>query len=400
VSIVDKRTRILTAIDRKEPDRIPMFELIVDASNRTTAYGMKILSFFQSQARLPIQKMLLKGIWNGLGKKRRELLLRKLGMGLVSLVNAGLVQNAVKFDIDATSVILAPAASKIELLSFDRVKDEYGRINRISGDSLLWYDGGTLNSHEVLDEWGYPNPLDPLRINMFDTAAKVAEKNGMFLIPCLGGMMEVMYEAVGMEKFFYLIYDDPSFIRRLMDLQKKFLTELAKFLIEERNVEVIIFGDDSAYKSGPMMSVKHFEQYIFPRYKSIINTIHNRGAKALLHSDGDTHLLVPGWLNAGIDGLHPWEPTAGWKLSEVKDTWGDKLAILGNIDCNTLTYGPPARIQREVLQAIRDAGPGGGYIMASGNSIHYGIRPEHFQVMCDTCHKYGTYPLQLPDKNM
>jgi hypothetical protein len=195
---VDKRTRILTAIDRKEPDRIPMFELIVDASNRTTAYGMKILSFFQSQARLPIQKMLLKGIWNGLGKKRRELLLRKLGMGLVSLVNAGLVQNAVKFDIDATSVILAPAASKIELLSFDRVKDEYGRINRISGDSLLWYDGGTLNSHEVLDEWGYPNPLDHLRINMFDTAAKVAEKNGMYLIPCLGGMMEVMYEAVGM----------------------------------------------------------------------------------------------------------------------------------------------------------------------------------------------------------
>ncbi len=395
--MVTKRERILTALDREEPDRIPMFELIVDASYRTTAYGSKILSLFQSHARMPIQKMFLKGIWHLLGKRRRELLLRKLGMDIATLVNAFMIKNAINFDIDAVSVMLSAVTSKIELLSLDSYKDEYGRINKISEGNLLWYEGGTLNSHEVLDEWGFPNPLDPLRIKIFDTAAKITEKKGMFLIPCLGGMMETLYEAVGIEKFFYLLYDDPSFIRRIMDLQKKFLTELAKFLIEERNIEVVIFGDDSAYKSGPMMSVKHFEQYIFPRYKSIINAIHKRGAKALLHSDGDTRLLIPGWVKAGIDGLHPWEPTAGWTLAEAKDTWGDKIAILGNIDCNTLTYGPPERIQREVIQAIRDAGPGGGYIMSSGNSIHYGISPEHFRVMIETCRKYGTYPLSFPD---
>ncbi|MHA1650976.1 MAG: uroporphyrinogen decarboxylase family protein, partial [Candidatus Helarchaeota archaeon] len=338
-----------------------------------------------------------KGIWRLLGKRRRELLLRKFGMDIATLVNAFMIKNAINFDIDAVSVMLSAVTSKIELLSLDSYKDEYGRINKISEGNLLWYEGGTLNSHEVLDEWGFPNPLDPLRIKIFDTAAKITEKKGMFLIPCLGGMMETLYEAVGIEKFFYLLYDDPSFIRRIMDLQKKFLTELAKFLIEERNIEVVIFGDDSAYKSGPMMSVKHFEQYIFPRYKSIINAIHKRGAKALLHSDGDTRLLIPGWVKAGIDGLHPWEPTAGWTLAEAKDTWGDKIAILGNIDCNTLTYGPPERIQREVIQAIRDAGPGGGYIMSSGNSIHYGISPEHFRVMIETCRKYGTYPLSFPD---
>jgi uroporphyrinogen decarboxylase len=393
---MDKRERILTAIDRNEPDQIPLFELIVDASNSASVYGAKIIGMLQDRARAPIQKQLLKGFWHLLGKKRRELLLRKIGMGLAALVNAGLVKNAKHFDIDGTSVMLAPMASRVEMCSLEIYKDEYGRLNRISGEGILWYEGGTLNSHEVLDEWGFPNPLDPLRINMFDTAAKVSEKQGMFLIPCLGGMMETLYEAVGIEQFMYLIYDDPSFIRRIMDLQKKFLTELAKFLIQERNVEVVIFGDDSAYKKGPMMSVKHFKQYIFPRYKSIINTIHKHGGKALLHSDGDTHLLVSGWVDAGIDGIHPWEPTAGWTLAEAKDTWGEKVAILGNIDCNTLTYGPPERIRREVVQAIRDAGPGGGYIMASGNSIHYGIRPAHFQVMVDTCRKFGQYPIALP----
>ncbi|NVM56205.1 MAG: hypothetical protein HWN66_21090 [Candidatus Helarchaeota archaeon] len=393
-----KRERILTAIAREEPDRIPMFELIVDASNRVTAYGAKILGHIQSHARLPIQNMLLKGIWHLFGKRKRELLLRRLGMGIAKLLNNGIVKNAARFDIDACSVFLSAIASRFDLLSLEKYRDEYGRVNKVSRDGIGWYDGGTLTSHEALDEWGFPNPLDPLRINVFDVGAKIAEKKGMFLIPCLGGMMETLYEAVGMEKFFYLLYDDPSFIRRIMDLQKRFLAELAKFLIDERGVEVLIFGDDSAYKNGPMMSVKHFKQYIFPRYKSIINTIHKRGTKALLHSDGDTHLLLPGWVEAGIDGIHPWEPTAGWRLSEAKDSWGDQICILGNIDCNTLTFGPDSRIQKEVLDAIRDAGPGGGYIMSSGNSIHYGIRPENFQVMVDTCRKYGGYPLHLPKK--
>jgi uroporphyrinogen decarboxylase len=393
--MITKRDRVLSAINREEPDRIPMFELIVDAAIVSADYLGKILSVLQSQARMPIQKMLLKGIWNLLGKKRRELLLRKFAMDVATLANSALVQNAVHFDIDATSVMLAPIVSKVELLSLNTIRDEYGRLDRLEEGKLLWYEGGSLNSHEFLDQWGFPNPLDPLRINIFDTAAKIAEKKGMFLIPCLGGMMESLYEGVGIERFFYLLYDDPSFIRRIMDLQKKFLTELAKFLIAERGVEVVIFGDDSAYKSGPMMSVKHYEQYIFPRYHSIINSIHKLGAKALLHSDGNTHLILPGWVKAGIDGIHPWEPTAGWRLSEAKASWGDKIAILGNIDCNTLTYGPPKRIQEEVKQAIRDAGPGGGYIMSSGNSIHNGISPAHFQVMIDTCRKYGTYPLKV-----
>jgi len=396
--MVSKRDRVWAALNREEPDCIPMFELIVDTSYQSGVAGAKILGMLQSRGRAPIISRILKGIWRFSGKSRREIVARKIGQTIATVFNTGLMKNAVRFGLDAAAVFLAPMATKVDLLSLEHYRDEYGRINKVSADGIGWYDGGTLNSHEALDEWGFPNPLDPLRLHCIDKALNIAEKNGIFVIPCLGGMMEVLYEGVGMEQFFYLLYDDPSFIRRIMDLQKKFLTELAKYLIDERGIEAVIFGDDSAYKSGPMMSVKHFEQYVFPRYKSIINTVHKRGAKALLHSDGDTRMLLPGWIEAGIDGVHPWEPTSGWRLSAAKDGWGDKICILGNIDCNTLTYGPDTRIKREVIEAIRDAGPGGGYIMSSGNSIHSGINPAHFQVMVDACRKYGTYPLKIPEQ--
>lgn len=393
----DKRERILAALNREQPDRIPMFELIVTPSDSSSDYLLKIVGKLQSLARFPIQKQILKGVWHLIGPNGRETLLRKLGITLSTVFSAGMITNAHRFNIDATSVILVPSATRTELVTLDLYKDEYGRLNKISGESLLWYEGGTLTSHEVLDAWGFPNPLDPLRINMFDAVAKVAQKKGIYLMPCIGGMMETLYEGVGIENFMYLLYDDPSFIRRIMDLQQRFLTQLATFLIDERGVEVVVFGDDSAYKSGPLMSVKHFEKYIFPRYKSIMNAIHRRGAKAIIHSDGYTQMILHGWIDAGVDGIHPWEPTAGWQLSEAKEKWGDKVCILGNIDCNTLTFGPTSRIRQEVLEAIRDAGPGGGYIMTSGNSIHSGIRPQHFQIMVDTCYKYGKYPLNLPE---
>ncbi len=396
--MVTKRDRVLRALNREEPDRVPMFELMATPASRAGAYGTKMLGMLQNRARGPILNKIIKGIWTLLQRKRRVLILRRVGALIATMVNIGLMQNAVRYDLDAASIFLAPIATNGDVTSLEHYQDEYGRVNKISGEGVLWYDGGRLNSHEALDELGFPNPLDPFRLQCMDKALEIAEKNGIFVMPCIGGMMEVLYEGVGMEKFFYLLYDDPSFIRRIMDLQKRFLIELAKYLIDERGIEAIIFGDDSAYKSGPMMSVKHFEQYVFPRYKSIFNTVHKRGAKAIIHSDGDTRLILPGWIKAGVDAVHPWEPTSGWRLSEAKDAWGDKICILGNIDCNTLTYGPDSRIQREVIEAIRDAGPGGGYIMSSGNSIHFGIKPEHFQVMIDTCRKYGTYPLQIPEK--
>ena len=162
-------------------------------------------------------------------------------------------------------------------------------------------------SLELLDEWGFPNPLDYTRLAIIDHAMEINKDKKVFLMVMPGGMFECLYEAVGLEKFFFYLYDNPSFIRRLFDLQKKFLIEIGKYCIE-KGCECMVFGDDSAYKSGPMMNPKLFEKYLFPRYKEICNVYHKKGAKVLLHSDGDTHMLVDGWIKAGVDAIHPWEP--------------------------------------------------------------------------------------------
>ncbi len=81
-------------------------------------------------------------------------------------------------------------------------------------------------------------------------------------------------------------------------------------------------------------------------------------------------------VSARPDGINPIEPVAGMQLKRVKELVGDKVCIIGNIDCaHLLPHGSPEDVRAAVRQAIADAAPGGGYILTSSNCIHL-LRPE------------------------
>ncbi len=83
-------------------------------------------------------------------------------------------------------------------------------------------------------------------------------------------------------------------------------------------------------------------------------------------------------------------------LKSVKKHCGDEVCLLGNIDCiELLPSGTEAEVEEAVKQAIRDAAPGGGYILCSSNTIHPGCRPENYIAMVKATHKYGSYPICL-----
>jgi len=95
---------------------------------------------------------------------------------------------------------------------------------------------------------------------------------------------------------------------------------------------------------------------------------------------------------AGPDGLNPIEPVAGMTLARTKALVGDRVCLVGNIDCGELlSHGTTDQVEAAVRQAIADAAPGGGYMLTSSNSIHSSVRPENLIAMVQACHRYGVY---------
>jgi uroporphyrinogen decarboxylase len=97
-------------------------------------------------------------------------------------------------------------------------------------------------------------------------------------------------------------------------------------------------------------------------------------------------------IDSGYDGLNPLEPQAGMDLKKVKDAYGSKICLLGNIDCKELLpAGTRDQVEAAVKQAIDAAAAGGGYILCDSNSLHPGVNPENCIAMFEAAKKYGRY---------
>jgi uroporphyrinogen decarboxylase len=99
-------------------------------------------------------------------------------------------------------------------------------------------------------------------------------------------------------------------------------------------------------------------------------------------------------VDTGVDALNPIEPVAGMDIAEVKAQFGDRICLVGNIDCGELlSHGSVEQVELAVRKCIADAAPGGGFILSSSNSIHSSVNPKNFLAMIQTGRQYGTYPV-------
>jgi uroporphyrinogen-III decarboxylase len=155
--------------------------------------------------------------------------------------------------------------------------------------------------------------------------------------------------------------------------------------------DVFASTDDMAFNTDPFFSPAVFRDLVLPRYRRVAEKI---TLPWFIHSDGNILPFVDDLLSVGVIGLHPNEKGAV-DIREVKRAYGDRACVLGNVDLNLLGMGAPDAVDREVHDLIRDVGPGGGYIVTSGNSLAGYLLPENVLALSRAVQKYGRYPISL-----
>ena len=191
--------------------------------------------------------------------------------------------------------------------------------------------------------------------------------------------------------------ENPRLAHEVLEIVNEFAVALARRAVRA-GADLVMLGDDYAYKSGPMMSPAVYKTFLQHRLARVVQAVHEEGAFCVKHSDGNLWPILDMILDTGVDGINPLEPVAGMDIGEVKRKYGDRVCLIGNIDCGELlSWGTPQQVTRTVRDTIRQAAPGGGYIMSSSNTIHSSVKPENYRAMVAATHRYGTYPLRLGD---
>ncbi len=188
--------------------------------------------------------------------------------------------------------------------------------------------------------------------------------------------------------------DNPALAREVIEISTEFAVVLARRAVRA-GADVVMIGDDYAYRSGPMMSPKVYKEFLLDGLKRVVQAVKEEGAFCVKHSDGNLWPILDMILSTGVDAINPLEPVAGMDIGEVKRKYGQQVCLIGNIDCGELlSRGSIDDVVRTVKDTIRVAAPGGGYIMMSSNTIHSSVKPENYRAMVEATHRFGQYPLR------
>ena len=262
-------------------------------------------------------------------------------------------------------------------------------VEKLPGrDGRLFYGEGLIRTWEDLRLVQLPDPYDDA---LYAGARAFAAQKGDFsawFVTRLG-IFSVML-SMGIETFSLAIHDDLPLVEALLDRYYDWMTVVAERVCQ-LGFDVFVSTDDMAFKTGPLFSPKFFHDIVLPRYQRVAPKI---TLPWIIHSDGNVMPLLPDLLSLGIAGLHPHEKGA-MDIRAMKRDYGQRLCLLGNVDLNLLGIGSPQEVDQEVRELIRDVGPGGGYIVTSGNSLAGYLRPENVLALGAAVQHYGRYPLQF-----
>ena len=194
-----------------------------------------------------------------------------------------------------------------------------------------------------------------------------------------------------MYDFAYRIADDPDGLKRQAEDWARGTIEANKMAVDA-GFDSFILCSDYCYNSGPFLSPPMFREYVTPYLKKIIKSIRDSGAYAIKHTDGDIMPILDQLAECEPHGLHSLDPMARVDIKEVKKLIGDKICLIGNVNCALMQTGTNEEVTASAEYAIKHGKPGGGYIFSTSNCPFHGLPLERYLLILDIWKKHRDYP--------
>lgn len=244
---------------------------------------------------------------------------------------------------------------------------------------------GIITSLEDFEEYVFPE-TDEIDYSRFIEAKKFLP-DGMGIVGQYGDIFTMTWELMGFENFSLALFEDDELIKLINDKVGQIVIKMFENMAKIDEVKALWYSDDIAYTNGLMVSPETLDKYFFPWLEKIGEVAKSVDKPLIYHSDGILFDVMEKIIECGIDALHPIEPKA-MDIVEVKNRFGDKLCLIGNIDVDLLARGTKEEVKKNVLFNIENVGMNGGYCVGSGNSIPEYVNIENYIVMIETAKSF------------
>lgn len=404
------RERVLSAIEHREPDRVP-----VDLG-ATPSSGISAMAYGKLKAHLGIESghTRVYDVVQQLAQPE-DVVLDRLGVDVVDVGRAFNTSDADWYDVQ-----LADGQTAQYPAWFRPVPRGDGSWSAQLGDGtgIAHMPVGGAFFDQSLFPWldGYP---EDMRAALPDAMGKVlwaalvhspwdhAGDDGFWedlraravalrqstdraiVIVCGCNLFEWGTFLRRMDNFLMDLFTDETNVERLLEhLMAVHLATLEKVCGAVGDVcDILRFGDDLGMDSGPFMPPEMYRKLFKPWHAELCNYVHTHSRmKTYLHSCGSIYKLMPDLIEAGYDVINPVQTNcADMDPARLKAEFGREICFWGG-GCDTravLNRATPEDVKAHVRERLDIFSPGGGFVFNTVHNILPEVPPENIVAMFD-----------------
>jgi uroporphyrinogen decarboxylase len=194
---------------------------------------------------------------------------------------------------------------------------------------------------------------------------------------------------MGYETLCYALHEQRDLVEAISRRLETMYRSIVKTMLQFDRVKVVWGSDDMGFKTGLMFSPADMREFVLPGHRLMAQMSHEAGRPYILHSCGDLSGIMDDLINdVKIDGKHSFEDTIE-KVTDVKDTYGKRIALLGGMDMDFLCRADEKQVRARVRETLRKCMPGGGYCLGTGNSVANYIPLDNYLAMLDEGRRFA-----------
>ena len=228
----------------------------------------------------------------------------------------------------------------------------------------------------TIDDWLRIKPIyeycdERVATDWRQTAQAAIEAGRVVCVSIPGGFDEPR-QLMGEEELCVACYERPGLIHDILDTIAETAVRVLDQVSAAIPIDLLSVHEDMAGKSGSLFGPRQIDEFLRPYYRRVWDMLEERGARLFdQDSDGDMNAVIPAFIEAGINCMHPIEPAANMDIVELRQRYGSRLAFCGGIDKHVLR-----RSQDEIVAELEYKIPpmvaSGGCVLALDHRIPNG----------------------------
>ncbi|MBN1436345.1 MAG: hypothetical protein JW936_04665 [Sedimentisphaerales bacterium] len=236
---------------------------------------------------------------------------------------------------------------------------------------------------------GWNADTDEETMRVFDA---IREQSGMeYFLMMHGDATYSVPDGDSMMQFVSDIADKPEEIKDRAKRQVEAALQRGEKYKAHGALDGMALCSDYCFNNAPFLSPRMFDEFVTPYLVELVAGYREMGFYVIKHTDGNIMPILDSLMAAKPHALHSLDPQGGVDMAEMKKLVGDKVCLIGNVNCGLLDTGTEEQAIESARYALKHGMPNGGYIFSTSNCIYTGMALKRYELILDVWRKEGNY---------